>query len=951
MDIPDPEELEWLESNSFYPEEEDGEEFIIPEDDEEVQEIPALEIRDPTSDTEVQVSRKRPLSVDDGVCNGDSGSKRRALEDEDWLRYSPPKHVVSDESTKADDPLVSVTEEIISRFASDIQGDCMPVTGPCGDRVYAKLSSGEKAGGQKLPHRGKPSNVLLSVPINVLMERLEQETFQKTLRECFDSPNCENQTVTHTVTEQLWVDKYAPNSFTELLSNEQTNREVLLWLKQWDSCVFGSQIRATADDVLTALHRHSSISQHENLSENKSFNRNRRVPFVNQSLKHSNVMDREDVNRKDISDAWNRKFIINQPPEQKVLLLCGPPGLGKTTLAHVAAKHCGYRVVEINASDDRSSSTIEAKILDVVQMDSVMADSKPKCLVIDEIDGALGEGKGAVEVILKMVNTEKKSNVEKGTVGQEVQPGKSSSKKGRKTATLLRPVICICNDLYAPALRQLRQVAKVHIFVQPTISRVVNRLKYICNREGFRTNSIALSALAEYTECDIRSCLNTLQFLNKKKVNLNVLDIGSQVVGRKDISRSSFDVWKEVFQKRKSKCGRKSLNDYNGLGHLDFLYSLIANRGDYELTMDGIHENFLQLSYHDPKMQKTARCLDMLGVSDSLLHYILRTQQMSLQAYQPPIAVSLSYLIAQVERPNIEWPKSIPRCRALLMENKDLLKSWQNKISPSISRHMSIESFVEDVVSPFLYILSPQTLRPVALHLLSEREKYDLAQLVDTMVSYSLTYKNSKPEPMQKLFKFGTSDDALVPSLDPPINNFVNFKDYQSEHSGLSVTMKQVLLHEVEKQRILRESIGKSTNSTEKSSNVNQTTSTLDAQVIPVVKTTTVSAENGSKTAAALTQTQKILSINPKPGSVPNKNLPVTGKNFKSPANRKRPSGNLTNFFDRVRKGDSTNSEDTGEVLHNAATTERDSRPLIFKYNEGFTNAVKRPVKVRELLL
>lgn len=28
--------------------------------------------------------------------------------------------------------------------------------------------------------------------------------------------------------EQLWVDKYAPNSFTELLSDEQTNREVIV---------------------------------------------------------------------------------------------------------------------------------------------------------------------------------------------------------------------------------------------------------------------------------------------------------------------------------------------------------------------------------------------------------------------------------------------------------------------------------------------------------------------------------------------------------------------------------------------------------------------------------------------------------------------------------------------------------------------------------------------------
>ncbi|RYR67141.1 hypothetical protein Ahy_A03g013395 isoform C [Arachis hypogaea] len=34
---------------------------------------------------------------------------------------------------------------------------------------------------------------------------------------------------TQMVHEQLWADKYAPKSFTELLSDEQTNREVLLW--------------------------------------------------------------------------------------------------------------------------------------------------------------------------------------------------------------------------------------------------------------------------------------------------------------------------------------------------------------------------------------------------------------------------------------------------------------------------------------------------------------------------------------------------------------------------------------------------------------------------------------------------------------------------------------------------------------------------------------------------
>lgn len=40
---------------------------------------------------------------------------------------------------------------------------------------------------------------------------------------------------------------------------------------------------------------------------------------------------------------------ILERPERKILLLHGPPGLGKTTLAHVVAQTAGYSVMEINA--------------------------------------------------------------------------------------------------------------------------------------------------------------------------------------------------------------------------------------------------------------------------------------------------------------------------------------------------------------------------------------------------------------------------------------------------------------------------------------------------------------------------------------------------------------------------------------------------------------------------
>jgi chromosome transmission fidelity protein 18 len=39
--------------------------------------------------------------------------------------------------------------------------------------------------------------------------------------------------------ETLWVDRYRPKRFTDLLGDERVHREVLAWVKQWDLCVFG----------------------------------------------------------------------------------------------------------------------------------------------------------------------------------------------------------------------------------------------------------------------------------------------------------------------------------------------------------------------------------------------------------------------------------------------------------------------------------------------------------------------------------------------------------------------------------------------------------------------------------------------------------------------------------------------------------------------------------------
>ena len=60
-------------------------------------------------------------------------------------------------------------------------------------------------------------------------------------------------------------------------------------------------------------------------------------------------------------DALNR-------PKQKCALLYGPPGLGKTTLAHIIGATAGYNVVEMNASDDRSLEKFQEKLIAATQM-------------------------------------------------------------------------------------------------------------------------------------------------------------------------------------------------------------------------------------------------------------------------------------------------------------------------------------------------------------------------------------------------------------------------------------------------------------------------------------------------------------------------------------------------------------------------------------------------------
>lgn len=221
-------------------------------------------------------------------------------------------------------------------------------------------------------------------------------------------------------------------------------------------------------------------------------------------------------------------------------MIGGPPGLGKTTLAHVIARHCGYDVIEINASDERAASTLVQRIEAATQNKSLIGSTitgpsrmsnaegqgKPSLIILDEIDGvssAEGQQGNFIQVLVEMVTAASAEGKDaggedgekkEGDVEEDAGAGKKRGKKGKKASKyppLRRPIICICNDPYAPALRNLRSIALTINLRIPPVKVLAKRLEDICAWEGLSVELRTLMALVEETQGDIRSCLMTLQ--------------------------------------------------------------------------------------------------------------------------------------------------------------------------------------------------------------------------------------------------------------------------------------------------------------------------------------------------------------------------------------------------------------------------------------------------------
>jgi DNA polymerase III delta prime subunit len=87
------------------------------------------------------------------------------------------------------------------------------------------------------------------------------------------------------------------------------------------------------------------------------------------------------------------KSYLSTKPYSNVVLLHGPPGIGKTTMALASIRSCDMEPLEINATQSMRSHEDVARLVasyrhtrSITSM--IRGDTKSSCLVLDEVDGS-----------------------------------------------------------------------------------------------------------------------------------------------------------------------------------------------------------------------------------------------------------------------------------------------------------------------------------------------------------------------------------------------------------------------------------------------------------------------------------------------------------------------------------------------------------------------------------
>ena len=252
----------------------------------------------------------------------------------------------------------------------------------------------------------------------------------------------------------------------------------------------------------------------------------------------------------------------------RAVMIHGPPGIGKTTAAHLIAKIEGFDILETNASDTRSKKLVEEGLRGVLDTTSIQgyfagagqkveASKKKLVLIMDEVDGMSAGDRGGVGALAAVA---KKTRV---------------------------PIILICNERRLPKMRPFDHIVYELPFRRPTAEQIRARLSTICYREGLKIPPQVLDGLIQGTHADIRQVINMLSTVKLDNQNLD-FDQGKEMskAWEKHVILKPWDIVSKILGAQMfSASSAATLNDKIDLYFNDHEFSYLMLQENYLKTI------------------------------------------------------------------------------------------------------------------------------------------------------------------------------------------------------------------------------------------------------------------------------------------------------------------------------------------------------------------------------
>lgn len=296
----------------------------------------------------------------------------------------------------------------------------------------------------------------------------------------------------------------------------------------------------------------------------------------------------------------------------KTVLLSGPPGIGKTTIATLVARECGFECTELNASDTRSKKMLQTGLKDVLgtqalQFGAPMGSGKDKMhlarrvVIMDEVDGMSGGDRGGTAELIALI---------------------------KKSKT---PIICICNDRQSQKVRSLANHSYDLRMRRPTKLQIGKRLMEIGLLEGLHMEKNAIEEAAERCGNDIRQLLTQMQKWRLTTTNITYADMvnpSSQHNKDEVLRLNPFSATQQIFQREISFDTRNE-----------------AYFVDYDLMPLMVQENYIQSIMNnkntsDEKLECAMHAAEFISESDLVNNYVRVDQRWDLLTKQAALNVA-----------------------------------------------------------------------------------------------------------------------------------------------------------------------------------------------------------------------------------------------------------------------------------------------------------------------